>query len=568
MITCTQSLPTMNSVELTPNNQQWLLEMTRLLEGPVALWGQVRSESGKREWFRCQLVTLAEQTDERSDESIDVSLLLKHLDFEDEIDIRAMDDGRQLVLCPIQEPDSKFEKLVAVGLSHLPTRKILRQIIDLSQRVVRQAELLAHQSATLESFAEQLSADFEEMTWMRQLADQLVVTGNQLSAFEGTETSMEGLRSILQAESLVLIASPKLSRDSQTSLLYHSSDREIDEASCLDLLEIFILEMGGETLVKNRLNQLRLGVLTIDSLVLTPIIRNKEHFGWLVAVNKRELNPLTGKLHLEDSEVGRHEFGTSEASLMEAAASMLATHAHNVELFHQGESLMIGVIRSMINAVDAKDPYTCGHSERVAAYGRRIAQEMKLPSTECERIYLSGLLHDIGKIGVPDEILGKPDKLTDEEYEVIKKHPVRGYEILKHLKQFRKVLPGVLHHHEEVDGTGYPYGLKGDQIPMMARILAVADGFDAMTSDRAYRAGMSVERATRIIRNGSGSQWDSEVVEAFFDCLDDLILIGRTSIERTEDLLHAEEDGSKPFVKNTLAGVLSESAHNIPVYDD
>jgi HD-GYP domain-containing protein (c-di-GMP phosphodiesterase class II) len=169
----------------------------------------------------------------------------------------------------------------------------------------------------------------------------------------------------------------------------------------------------------------------------------------------------------------------------------------------------------MVSALDARDKYTRGHSERVACLGREIALELRLSEKETEDIYISGLLHDIGKIGVPDHVLLKPGRLTDEEFQIIKQHPTIGYEILKQIPAMSAVLPGVLHHHEAVDGSGYPFGLVGNAIPLMARILAVADSFDAMTTTRAYRPKMPLEKALGILRSEAGVQWDAQVVEAF-----------------------------------------------------
>jgi HD-GYP domain-containing protein (c-di-GMP phosphodiesterase class II) len=145
------------------------------------------------------------------------------------------------------------------------------------------------------------------------------------------------------------------------------------------------------------------------------------------------------------------------------------------------------------------------------------------------------LLHDVGKIGVSDSTLRKPDKLTDEEFAEIKRHPDEGWAILRDLEQLSYVLPGVLHHHERVSGGGYPDGLTGDSIPLDARIMAVADAYDAMTSDRAYRGGMPHERAIEILRQGAGTQWDADVVAAFLSVIEDIIAIryGYRQVERS-----------------------------------
>jgi HD-GYP domain-containing protein (c-di-GMP phosphodiesterase class II) len=143
----------------------------------------------------------------------------------------------------------------------------------------------------------------------------------------------------------------------------------------------------------------------------------------------------------------------------------------------------------------------------------------------CERLYLTGLLHDVGKIAVSDAVLNKPGRLTDEEFAEIKRHPDEGWNILCELEQLGYVLPGVLHHHERSDGGGYPDGLVGEDIPIDGRVLAVADAYDAMTSDRAYREGMSQEQAEEILRGGAGTQWDADVIQAFFEIVDQIVAL-------------------------------------------
>jgi HD-GYP domain-containing protein (c-di-GMP phosphodiesterase class II) len=179
------------------------------------------------------------------------------------------------------------------------------------------------------------------------------------------------------------------------------------------------------------------------------------------------------------------------------------------------KELMVGLARSLTASIDAKDEYTYGHSERVARVAMEIAAELGLDDDEQHDVYLTGLLHDIGKIGVADSVLQKPAPLTAEETLQIQKHVVIGHKILSGLHPISHLLPGVLHHHERYDGTGYPEGLRGDAIPMLARIIAVADSYDAMTSSRPYRPGMSLEQAEQILADGAGVQWDPLVIQAF-----------------------------------------------------
>ena len=172
-------------------------------------------------------------------------------------------------------------------------------------------------------------------------------------------------------------------------------------------------------------------------------------------------------------------------------------------------------LSAFADSVDQRDPTTFNHSCRVAELSRAIAEEMGLARDEVEMIYLSGRVHDIGKVGIPDAVLLKPGRLTDEEYEMIKSHPVIGVEIIEHFPNFGIGYEIIRHHHERFDGKGYPDGLAGEEIPLGARIMAVADTYDAMTSDRPYRAGLSPEVAIAEIAEQSGTQFDPAVVAAF-----------------------------------------------------
>ena len=183
----------------------------------------------------------------------------------------------------------------------------------------------------------------------------------------------------------------------------------------------------------------------------------------------------------------------------------------------------IQTIRALAEAIDAKDAYTRGHSERVAVYASRIAREMNLPKELIERVYFAGLLHDVGKIGIPDAIITKPDRLNEEEYEEIKRHPEIGAKILEPVEFLRGVVPCVRHHHEWYDGcqNGYPDRLAGDQIPLPSRVIVVADTVEAMTSDRPYRKALPTDAVVKEMHKYSGTQFDPVVVDAFLKLLED-----------------------------------------------
>lgn len=180
----------------------------------------------------------------------------------------------------------------------------------------------------------------------------------------------------------------------------------------------------------------------------------------------------------------------------------------------ENRALFMGSIQMLAGAVDEKDPYTRGHSDRVTRYSMLIAKEMKLDSTFMEILQISAQLHDVGKIGIEDHILKKPGALTEEEFEVMKTHTTKGANILRPVTQLAEMLPGIELHHEALDGRGYPYGLKGDQIPLLARVIAVADTFDALTTNRPYQQAHTPEQALQIIRNLAGKRLDPQAVDA------------------------------------------------------
>jgi HD-GYP domain-containing protein (c-di-GMP phosphodiesterase class II) len=257
--------------------------------------------------------------------------------------------------------------------------------------------------------------------------------------------------------------------------------------------------------------------------------------GWVLAFNKQQ---ATGRGPLgrdrraapsaECNETGQAPilpFRRWDAALLMPFASLLGLQARASQRFVYVKNAMEGLTRSLTASIDAKDEYTYGHSERVARAAVELGRELGLRDSELNDIYLAGLLHDIGKIGIRDDVLTKRGPLTDEEFKHIQQHPVIGHRILAGVDAIAHLLPGVLHHHERYDGRGYPHGMSGDSIPMLARILAVADSFDAMNTSRPYRLAMPAERVDQILREGASTQWDPVVIEAYTRCRDRLIAI-------------------------------------------
>ncbi len=233
----------------------------------------------------------------------------------------------------------------------------------------------------------------------------------------------------------------------------------------------------------------------------------------LVAVAIQRQERILGALFCFDK--AEQDFTTQDSKLLNSIGNETAIYLENAALFGDARGLMMGLLHALTSAVDAKDAYTCGHSQRVALFGREIAKAAGLPETLCERVYMAGLLHDVGKIGVPEEVLRKPGKLTNEEFDAMKKHVDIGARILRDVRQVDDLIPGVLYHHERYDGKGYPHGLAGQNIPLIGRILCVADSFDAMTSNRTYRKALPLEVALMEIRRCSGTQFDPILADAW-----------------------------------------------------
>jgi putative nucleotidyltransferase with HDIG domain len=185
------------------------------------------------------------------------------------------------------------------------------------------------------------------------------------------------------------------------------------------------------------------------------------------------------------------------------------------------EKIITEAFEVFSNFVDAKDPYTHGHSDRVADYSEKIAKKLGMSDKECENIYWIAKLHDIGKCYVPDNILNKPSKLTDDEFKQIKEHTIKGSEMVKDFSSIPGITEGALYHHERYDGKGYPTGKKGEEIPYIARIICVADSYDAMNSDRVYRKKLSKDKIIDELNKGKGSQFDPNIVDAFVELLKD-----------------------------------------------
>jgi HD-GYP domain-containing protein (c-di-GMP phosphodiesterase class II) len=261
-------------------------------------------------------------------------------------------------------------------------------------------------------------------------------------------------------------------------------------------------------------------------------------FGYLFAVGIstpiRALAASTQAISRGDFQARTQVRGTSEITDL---ADTFNNMADDIESFisqlkqaaDQNRELFLGSIRMLAAAIDEKDPYTRGHSDRVAKYSVHIGRQLALSEVDLDQLRIAALLHDVGKIGVDDRVLKKPGALTPDEFELMRQHPSKGANIMRPVAQLKDMLPGIELHHENVDGKGYPYGLKGDQIPLMARIIGVADTFDAITTNRPYQTASGASDAMEIIRRLTGSKFDVRIVDA----LDAVVKAGKIRLTTT-----------------------------------
>ncbi len=411
-----------------------------------------------------------------------------------------------------------------------------------------------------------------DSTWLSQQGDELPVFSNEsiqrsarlLLGMIRDQVRLAGLEQELDSLSGQLANTYE-----ELSLIYQvSSGMRVNrragdffKQACLDVLEVMGVRGMGVALKENSHQQepVLYGSLSLPpgkvhrlaeelmnvmngrkSALLVNDLHSDKTFSWLadyarqlIAVPLQRQDQVLGCLFGLDKVVG--EFDSVDSKLLNSIANESAIYLENVMLFEDVHGLMMGLLHSLTSAVDAKDAYTCGHSERVALLSRNLAQQIRLSDREVERVYMAGLLHDVGKIGVPEAVLQKTGKLTNEEFDQMKKHPEIGARILSDIKQVKDIIPGVLHHHERYDGKGYPHGLSGEAIPVMGRIICLADCFDAMTSNRTYRKALPLEVALTEIRRCSGTQFDPQLTEAFL----------KTDCEHYRILLHDYQDQTK-----------------------
>jgi putative nucleotidyltransferase with HDIG domain len=381
-----------------------------------------------------------------------------------------------------------------------------------------QAEIKAEKQ--IEMVGTELSQTYEELVLLHKLSTNMKVTESDANFLQ---MACDSLTEIVCVEGIAILLEKTIDDKQQLVVAAGSGLIDIDEQTAAILHSGLMEEInsGKEALLDSEVDSAFKYDWpdNINNIIAVPLCGKEKTESGITGKNENG-NCVMG-LMVAINRIGKQDFDSTDIKLFNSVAGGCAVFVENGRLFKDLKELFIGSLKALTSSIDAKDKYTHGHSERVAFISRWIAEKLseqeQLDEEQINMVYLAGLLHDIGKIGIEEVVLRKKGKLTEQEYNRIKQHPSIGAGILHEIKQMRDVIPGVLSHHERVDGRGYPDGLVGEQIPFTGRIVGLADSFDAMTSKRTYRDAMTVEHALEEIEKGLGTQFDEKVGRVFLD---------------------------------------------------
>jgi HD-GYP domain-containing protein (c-di-GMP phosphodiesterase class II) len=477
-------------------------------------------------------------------------------DWNEDIPVRRFDDGHTLLASPLNFPVTLAGPRRAAGVAIVdlgapgsqPGENRSPRVDAAEPYFTEMLRLLAQNFLTavrtdeqMEKMGVELAQVYEELVLLHRISTNMKVTESdtnflQLACDSLTETVLvEGIAILLERavegekKFVVAAGSGLIDLDSRMApILYGRLVEEMRRG------QEALLDSAADTPFRYE------WPANIRSIIAVPLCAKESGdssashskasmsvIGFMVAVNRLD----------------KPDFDSTDIKLFASVAGGCAVFVENGRLFNDLKELFVGSLKALTSSIDAKDPYTRGHSERVAIISRwiaeRLAEKEPLDAEQIHQIYLSGLLHDIGKIGINENVLCKNGRLTPEERTCIQRHPTIGAGILRGIKQMRDIVPGVLCHHERMDGKGYPDGVPGKAIPLTARIIGIADSFDAMTSKRVYRDAMTMGQAVEEIRKGLGTQFDEKIGRIFLESdvndLWDMIQGGNSALQENAD---------------------------------
>jgi HD-GYP domain-containing protein (c-di-GMP phosphodiesterase class II) len=454
-----------------------------------------------------------------------------------EVSGTALIDLGDISSCPTTVPANDTNCLNPIQMDSNYLAEMLELLVEKFQ-----AETKAEKQ--IEMVGIELSQTYEELVLLHKLSTNMKVTESDANFLQ---MACDSLTEIVCVEGIAILLEKTIDDKQQLVVTAGSGLIDIDEQTAAILHSGLMDEInsGKEALLDSEVDSEFKYEWpdNINNIIAVPLCgKEKKESG--ITGKSENGNCILG-LMVAINRIGKQDFDSTDIKLFNSVAGGCAVFIQNGELFKDLKELFIGSLKALTSSIDAKDKYTHGHSERVAFISRWIAEKLsereQLDEEQIHMVYLAGLLHDIGKIGIEEVVLRKKGKLTEQEYDRIKQHPSIGAGILHEIKQMRDVIPGVLSHHERIDGRGYPEGLSGEQIPLIGKIVGLADSFDAMTSKRTYRDAMTVENALEEIEKGLGTQFDEKIGRVFLDSdvglLWDIIQNGFNNIYQNGDFV-------------------------------
>ena len=422
--------------------------------------------------------------------------------------VRCLQDGDDVVGAAVIRCDCMAGEGVIVDYpGSAEVNNSVNCIAELLDMFAVQFEQSAKSSKQIEKVGSELAQTYEELVLLYTMSTNMKITQSNATYLQ---MACDQVTQLVNVEGIAIFMEKKGEDEIYSQVLAAGSGLIALDLNMIDVLEMHLTEelnKGKEAL--------------LDSMIDSPF-----KYNWPKGVRNIIAVPLQGADHMigimvATNILNKPDFDSIEVKLFNSVANQCAIFAENKQLFSDLEGLFIGSLKALTNSIDAKDPYTRGHSERVAFISRwvaeRFAETRPIEEEQIHKIYLAGLLHDVGKIGISEAVLCKNGKLDDAERSQIMSHPRIGAGILADIKQMKDIVPGVLYHHERSDGKGYPDGLTDKQIPLIGKIVSLADAFDAMTSRRIYRDAMSVDHALRDVEEGLGTQFNREIGELFLN---------------------------------------------------